>query len=103
MEEPQMDGKESGQENKETTNTPKDPLGDVAKNLKDNLEVLEKLRARRKEIKSELGRDLLEEREERRLAYELARVSRTIGQLGRYRKNIYAKINDLVSREADKK
>lgn len=57
--------------------------------LKTNMEALEKLRLRRKEIKTALNRDGLQESEEVPLAEELLAVSKAIKKLEEDRRKIY--------------
>jgi hypothetical protein len=67
---------------------------DATKDVKDVLDVVEKLRARRKELKLLLNKETVVDRddEELRLAVELATVSRTIRALDESRCSLYEKL-----------
>ncbi len=64
---------------------------DPVKKLKDLGEVLDTLRARRKEIKAQLGKDLRDE-DESRWAEELAETSRGIVNLDEQRRTLLKKV-----------
>jgi hypothetical protein len=65
-------------------------VAEVNAQLKNNLEVSEKLRQRRKEIKTLLYKDGLAEAEEFRLADELRSVSKALGTLEEHRMSLYS-------------
>lgn len=64
-------------------------LTDDAKSLKACMEVIEKLRARRKEVKNALAKEGLDEAQELKLSVELFSVANAIGKYEDVRKKLY--------------
>ena len=81
---------------KETTMAPKDPFHDAAKKLKEVLEVIEKLRARRKELKTLLNKEALIEKEEAHFASELSALCATMVALDESREKLYEELRKVA-------
>lgn len=76
-------------------------ISDLTKQLKDVMEVIEKLKGRRKEIKGLINREGQLDDDEDRFATELASVSSTILSMEKRRSKLYEEIKIWANKQKE--